>query len=370
MTKKHAKLSASGSSRWINCPGSVNAEQGIEDKSSSFANEGSVAHELAEQALTLGRPVGNWLGNTFEEWPDIAVNQEMVDAVAVYRDFVQSIKGQQLIEQQVDFSDWVPDGFGTSDAIVINDNTLHVIDLKYGKGVAVSPENNSQGMLYALGAYAFTNELYNITRIDITIVQPRLDHIETWSVSVPELLKFGSMVSEKAREALTDDAPRVPGEQQCRWCKAKATCPALKKLTDDSVLALFDDPLDTLSDTDLKIALDNKKLIIGWLDAVEDLIKQRLNDGEGFPGYKLVAGRSSRSWVSEEVAEKTLSVDSMLGDEAFVTKLVTPPQAEKRLGKEKAKLIGDLIIKGAGKPTLALESDKRPAININMGDFD
>lgn len=367
---KHAKLSASGSSRWINCPGSVNAEHGIEGKSSSFANEGSVAHELAEQSLTTGYPPASWLGNTFGEWPDIAVNQEMVDAVAIYRDFVQSISGHHLIEQRVDFSDWVPDGFGTSDAIVIDNDTLHVIDLKYGKGVVVSPDNNSQGMLYALGAYAFTSDLYDIKQINITIIQPRLDHIETWGVSVPELLKFGSMVSEKAREALTDNAPRVPGETQCRWCKAKATCPALKKLTDDSVMVLFDDPLDTLSDSDLKVALDNKKLIIGWLDAVEDLIKQRLNDGEGFAGYKLVAGRSSRSWVSEEVAEKTLSVDSMLGDEAFVTKLVTPPQAEKKLGKEKAKLIGDLIIKGTGKPTLVTESDKRPAININMGDFD
>jgi hypothetical protein len=368
MTKQHAKLSASGSSRWIACPGSVKAEEGIEDKSSTFANEGSVAHELAEQALTLGRPVGDWLGKTFKKWPEIKVDQEMVDSVSIYCDFVRSIEGHRLIEQKVDFSDWVPEGFGTSDAIVIDDNTLHVIDLKYGKGVVVSPENNSQAMLYALGAYSFASGLCDINQIDITIVQPRLDHIETWCISVPELLKFGAMVQQKAEEALKDDAPRVPGESQCRWCKAKATCPALKKLTDDSVLSLFDDPLDSLGDDELGTALNNKKLIIGWLDAVEDLIKQRLTDGEGFPGYKLVAGRSSRSWINQDIAEKKLS--DLLGEDAFITKLVTPPQAEKRLGKEKAKSISDLIVKGTGKPTLVPESDKRPSINITKEDFD
>lgn len=370
MTKKHAKLSASGSSRWINCPGSVSAEEGIVEKRSVFADEGSAAHELAEQSLVQNLHPSNWLGEAFADWPDFTVDQEMIDAIVIYRDFVNSLPGTKMIEQQIDFSDWVPEGFGTSDALVINNDTLHVIDLKYGKGVPVSPENNSQAMLYALGAYAFTSGLYDIKNVAITIVQPRLDHIETWEVSVERLLKFGNMVQQKAEAALEEDAPRVPGETQCRWCKAKATCPALKKMADDTVLAFFDDPIDKLVDKDLRAALDNKKLIIGWLDAVEDLAKQRLNDGEGFPGYKLVAGRSSRSWANEEEATDVLTYREMLGDNALVTKLITPAQAEKKLGKEKSKLIQDLIAVSTGNPTLVPETDKRPSINITTADFD
>lgn len=370
MTKKHAKLSASGSSRWINCPGSVAAEEGIVEQRSVFADEGSAAHELGEQSLISGLHPSNWLGEAFADWPDFPVDQEMVDAIVIYRDFVNSLPGQKLIEQEIDFSDWVPEGFGTSDVLVINNDTLHVVDLKYGKGVPVSPENNSQAMLYALGAYASTAGLYDIKHVDITIVQPRLDHIETWRVSVEDLLKFGHMVQQKAEEALEEDAPRVPGETQCRWCKAKATCPALKKMADDTVLAFFDDPIDKLNDSDLKAALDNKKLIIGWLDAVEDLAKQRLTDGEGFPGYKLVAGRSSRSWSNEEEAQDVLTYREMLGDDALVTKLITPAQAEKKLGKERSKLIQDLIATSTGNPTLVPETDKRPSINITVEDFE
>lgn len=372
MTKKHAKLSASGSSRWINCPGSVNAEDGIPEQRSLYADEGSAAHELAEQSLVSGLNTSNWLGEAFADWPDFVVDQEMVDAVQIYVDFVNGLPGQKLIEQQVDFSDWVPEGFGTSDAIVINNDTLHVIDLKYGKGVPVSPENNSQAMLYALGAYAFTSGLYDIKQVDITIVQPRLDHIETWRVSVEDLLKFGNMVQQKAEAALEEDAPRVPGEVQCRWCKAKATCPALKKMTDDTVLALFDDPIDSLSLNDLKAALDNKKLIIGWLDAVEDLAKQRLNDGEGFPGYKLVAGRSSRSWAEDEsiVFNRLVENFDLERGDLYTEKFITPPQAEKLIGKAKSKDIQNLIAVSTGSPTLVPDSDKRPSINITLEDFE
>ena len=368
MTKKHAKLSASGSSRWINCPGSIKAEESFPDKTSVFADEGSAAHELAEQSLVQNLPPSNWIGKAFADWPDFTVDQEMVDAVVIYCDFVNSLPGTKLIEQQIDFSDWVPEGFGTSDALVINNDTLHVIDLKYGKGVPVSPEENSQAMLYALGAYAFTSGLYDIKQVDITIVQPRLDHIETWRVSVEDLLKFGNMVSQKANEALEVNAPRVPGETQCRWCKAKATCPALKKVADESVMAFFDDPIDKLNDDDLKSALDNKKLIIGWLDAVEELAKQRLNDGEGFPGYKLVAGRTTRSWANENEAEEKLTW--LLGDDAVITKVISPAQAEKKLGKAKAKDIQNLIASSTGNPTLVPETDKRPSINITNDDFD
>lgn len=275
----------------------------------------------------------------------------------------------KFIEQRIDFSDWVPDGFGTCDALVINKDTLHIVDLKYGKGVKVSPENNSQAMLYALGAYAFAEGLFDIKHIDITIVQPRIDHIETWRVSVEDLLKFGNEVRVKAEEALSENAPRIPGETQCRWCKAKATCPELKKMADDSVMQFFDCVIDKLTDDELKTALDNKKLIIGWLDAVEDLINQRLADGGSFPGYKLVAGRANRSWADESAAKSAL-LEHMDPEDAFVTKIITPAQAEKKLGKVKSKEIQGLIAVGTGKPTLVPESDSRASISITANDFD
>ena len=375
MTKKHAKLSASGSSRWMNCPGSIKAEEdfresnGIVERSNFFADEGSVAHELAELSLTQEKHPSHWLNETFEDWPDIPVNQEMVDNVAIYCDFINSLPGVKIIEERVDFSDWVPDGFGTSDAIIIGDDSIHVVDLKYGKGVAVSPENNSQGMLYALGACALFRDLYPIERVMITIVQPRLDHIETWETTLENLFKFGNEVSIKAEQALSDDAPRVPGESQCRWCDAKVVCPALNKLTEESVLCHFDNEMESLSDEDLKQALDNKKLIVGWLDSVEAHVKKRIVDGDSFPGYKLVRGRSSRSWFDEQVTIEALS-NVMSEDDIFTKKLITPPQAEKKLGKVIARDIQDLIVVSDGKPTLVKESDKRESMNVSTEDFD
>lgn len=365
---KHAKLSASGAHRWLNCPGSVNAERGIKEGRSPHAEEGSAAHELGEKALISGKPCSDYIGTTFKEWKDWPVTQEMADFVQIYVDFVNSFDGEAMIENRVHFDEWVPEGFGTSDAIVVNGDNLHVIDLKYGQGVQVFAEENPQGMLYALGAYALTEGLHKIKTVDITIVQPRLDHIDTWRISLKDLLKWGNYVRERAELALTEDAPREPGDKQCHWCKAKATCPALKKMTDDIVMAFFDDPVDTLSDDDLANALSSKKLIIGWLDAVESLAKQRLSDGEGFPGYKLVAGRTTRKWADTgEACDKLLT---MLEDEqVFETKAISPAKAEKLLGKAKAAEIQGLIASSTGAPTLVPESDKRPAINISVDDF-
>lgn len=367
----HANLSASGSSRWLACPGSVNAEKGIKDRASPSAHEGTCAHELAELVLINGGSCFDWVGKPLIENNEHTVDQEMAEYVQQYVDYVKSFDGEHAYEQRVDFSDWVPEGFGTSDAIVLQGDTLHVIDLKYGKGVQVYAENNSQGMLYALGAYSDYAMICNIKKVVIHIVQPRLDHIDEWETTLDGLLKWGEWAGQRAEMCLDPDAPRVPGDSQCLFCKAKATCPALYEQTKKAVLSDFDE-LDSpspgsLTDEQLKAALDCKKLIVSWLEAVEELVKERVEDG-GFPGYKLVAGRSLRKWGDDEKAAQVLS--DLLGDDAYSRKLISPAQAEKALGKKRAGEVADLIVKPEGKPALVPESDKRPSITTSAKDFE
>ena len=372
MSILHAKLSASGSHRWLHCPGSVKAEEGFSDKGSCFALEGTCAHELADLVLSNGGYCSDWIGKQLIENNAFTVDHEMADYVQIYVDYVLSLTGTHFYEQQVDFSQFVPDGFGTSDAIVIDNDTIRVIDLKYGKGVKVDAENNTQGMLYALGALSDYGMLREIKTVSIAIVQPRLDHISEWSLSVDELLKFGEFASERAALALSGDGEREPGEKQCSFCKAKAVCPALKKYTERMILCEFDDVSlkspSALTKTQLCQVLDAKKLILGWLDAVENHVLSIVESGEPFEGYKLVAGRSLRQWIDEKDAETFLL--SELGDDAFTKKLLSVAQAEKVFGKKRASELESFVCKPEGKPTLVPESDKRPAINVSTNDFD
>lgn len=367
----HAKLGASKSHRWLNCPGSVAAEaKAAGRKGGRFADEGSVAHELADLCLSGGLSPFDFEGRTLIENNAVSVDREMCGHVQTYIDYVQAIPGVHEYERRVDYSDWVPDGFGTSDVIAIDGDTIHIVDLKYGKGVEVYAKDNSQMMLYALGAYSEYTCIQEINTVRMSIVQPRRDHIDEWQITVPELLKWAAWVSEQAELALSDDAPRSPGEKQCQFCAVKATCPALEAFTRKIVGGDFDnlDDPDALPDERVSSALAAKKLILGWLDAVEQHVTERLESGKGFPGFKLVAGRSLRQWGDESKAEEVLS--ALAGDAAFTRKLVSPAQAEKLLGKAKAADIADLIVKPEGRPTIAPESDKRPAINLTNDDFD
>jgi hypothetical protein len=381
----HAKLGASNAHRWLNCPGSVSAEDGIPNTSSPFAEEGTTAHELAEQVLNMAHLPPDDVN--VEDWPryatvkgneflDLYEDQGMAEFVRVYVEHVNSLAvgcDALDIEMRVSYEDWVPGGFGTADAIIVKGDTLHICDLKYGMGVRVDAEENPQAMLYALGALTMNDMIFDIERIQIHIVQPRLDHISQWEISVPDLLRWAEWVKQCAEEALAEDAPRIPGEKQCRFCRAKASCAALQKLTQDVIMADFDDldnapKANTLSDAQMRRALEAKPVIEGWLGAIEGLVRDRLNNGGQFPGYKLVEGRSNRQWEDVEEAEQLL--DELIGPEqAFTRKIISPAQAEKVLGKKRAGEIADLIVKPLGTPTLAPESDKRPAINISAGDF-
>jgi hypothetical protein len=369
----HAKLSASGAHRWLACPGSVKAEDGIPDTTSTFAQEGTAAHELGEISLVGGTDCSDMIGTQLLENDAYSVTPEMADAVQVYVDVVRYLGGEQMYEERVDFSEWVPDGFGTSDAIVLNETKMSVIDLKYGKGHRVEAQDNAQGILYALGAYAAYGYLYDIQTVEIIIVQPRLDHISVWELSIEDLLKKGEWISQRAEMTQDPQAQRVPGEAQCQWCKAKANCGALQKFTHDVIATDFDnlDKLsnpDTLTDEELRAALDAKKLVVSWLDAVETVVTQRLAVGEDFDGYKMVAGRSSRNWNDESQAATVL--ESALGVKAWERKLTSPAKAEKLLAKSQLGLIESLISSKEGRPTLARESDPRPAVGATAMDFD
>ena len=378
----HAKLSASSSARWLNCPGSVQATENLPNPSSKFALEGSAAHELGEICLKSGDNTSLYLGKTLPEtrW---TVDDEMVEYVQDYIDLVRQTdsRGDMEVEVRLDFSHIVPDGFGTSDVVICNPvtKTLTVIDLKYGKGIRVDAEENTQAILYALGALNDYDLLYNIEKIRCIIIQPRLDHVSEWEISKEELLKRGEDIRVKALRCFEPDAPRVASEKACQWCLAKASCPELLAYTSNAILREFDafEPLqelltspDTLTDEQMGNALASKKLILSWFDSIEHLATERILQGGSFKGYKIVAGRASRSWANEEATVEVLK--PLLGDKLFTEpEIISVAQAEKALGKKQKDALVPLVNKTNGKATLVPESDPRaPLGSVDVSAFD
>lgn len=367
----HAKLSASGAHRWLVCAGSVSMEEGFPDTTSKFAEHGTAAHELAERCLKEDVTAEYFVGQTFNGFE---VDAEMVEAVQLYLDYIRNHSGEVLIEQKVDFSPWVHEGFGTCDCLVIEGHTASVIDLKYGKGVKVDAENNSQAMLYALGALNEYEFLFDeINTFKLAIVQPRLDHISEWEVSREDLLAFGQYAKERADAALAEDAEVTPEEHACKFCKAKASCRTLAEHSLQVAAEGFEavevpitlkDP-KKLTNKEIAALLPQMKAIVDWTKAVEAFALAELEHGHEVPGYKLVEGRSIRKWADEDAAEKALRGSKLKVADIFTKKLVSPTQAEKLLGKNHP-ILQEFSVKPEGKPAIAAESDKRPALVVDV----
>lgn len=357
----HAKLSPSSAHRWLLCPASVKMEEGLPDTPSEYAEEGTTAHAAAEAILRNDHEAISQLADEIDaRYPD------MPAYVDDYVEYVQSQPGERFIEQKVDYSEWVQDGFGTSDAIVINDGCMTVIDLKYGKGVRVEAEENPQLMLYALGALADFDMFYSIDRIRMVVHQPRLDHISEWETNRVDLLEWAEYARERAEYTEADDPLFEPGDKQCRFCKAQATCRALKDLTLSVALDGFEEVIDptTLSNAEIADLLPLVPLIERFTKSVKAHAHSEAESGRDVPGYKLVEGRSNRAWSDAEEAEDRLRRSKLKKDECYSSKLITPTQAEKLLGP-KHPIIKELVIKPQGKPTLVPDADKRPALEID-----
>lgn len=371
--RAHAKLSASGASRWATCPGSVQMEDGIPDKESIYAQEGTLAHEMSELKLKhyldpkgFGKRKLNAAIKKLKE--NELYQAEMESYTDTYVDFIKekalSFPSNPYIEieKRVDFSRWVDGGFGTCDCILIHGSTLSIIDLKYGKGVPVSSEQNEQLILYALGAYDAFNLIYNLDKIELNIVQPRINNFSTWEISLTELLLWGDYFKVQAEKALGGNGELVPSAKACKFCKARDICTARAEnnlsLESEIKLKPNEIPKDKLYEY-----ISRGEDIAKWVADLKAYALDMCLKGEDVKGLKAVAGRTSRSWTNQDEAINKLIEGGI--DEAIIYDKVplTLAKLEKALGKQQfTTLVGDLVVTSEGKPTLVFENDKRPAI--------
>lgn len=377
MAKKHALLGASGSARWLVCTPSARLEAMFPDEQSPYAAEGTIAHDLAESILRHKLE-----GKKAPKLDDYST--EMVEAVTRYVDICEekvnesrarSYDAEVMIEARLDFSRWVPDGFGTGDMVIVADGILEVIDLKYGKGVPVSAIENTQMRLYALGAYDINEFLYDIKSVRMTIVQPRLDSISTDEMALEELLDWGEEIKPIAQRAFRGEGECTPCDY-CNFCKARHTCRAL---ADTCLTAFYKDGgklNQLLTDSEVSDILAMKDLITKWIKGVYDFAYEKALSGEKqWPGYKLVEGTSRRTITDPEAAARTLLDNGYKEEDIFKPReLEGITNLQKVLGKKGVtEYLEAYIDKPEGKPTLVPDSDKRPAINTvetMMNEFD
>ena len=369
--KGHAVLSASSSERWLNCPPSARLCEAYEDKSSDYAAEGTDAHTLCEYRLkqALGIPAEDPIENL--SW----YNEEMEECAAGYAAYVVELleTAKQtcsdpvvMIEQRVDFSRWVQEGFGTADCILIADGVLNIVDYKHGKGVEVSAVANPQMKLYALGALEIFDGIYDIDAVRMTIFQPRKSNVSIDELDKDALLTWADTeLTEKAQLAYEGQGNFSCGEW-CRFCKAKAEC--RERAEANLALARYDFQSPALLD-DEEIAgiLGKVDALTAWASDVKEYALQQAISGKEWTGWKLVEGRSNRKYTSE--ADVAAAVESV-GLDPYERKVLGVTAMQKLLGKTRfEELLSPYIEKPQGKPTLVLESDKRPAMNTAKNDF-
>lgn len=374
---EHALLSPSGASRWMACTPSARMEELFEDSGSEFAREGSLAHAIAEAILrsffgVIGPAEADKILEALRNDP--LYSPDMDSHVNNYVEYVVSEfeKAKELtpdallfIEKKLDLTRYIPDSFGTGDAIIIADGTMRIIDLKYGKGVRVSAVNNKQMMLYALGALDEFDFIYDIRNVIATIYQPRMENISDFEISAAELHRWGKdELAPKAKLAYNGHGELVPGEH-CKFCKAKVRCKALADKNNE--LAAFEFmEANLISDEDIAAILSAADLYKNWINAVEDYAFKQALEGKQWPGYKLVEGRSVRQYVDQDQVASKLVSNGIPEAIIYEKKLLGITAMEKAITKKTFEsLLSDLVVKPSGKPTLVPETDKRPVWSSN-----
>ena len=364
---RHAVLSASSSHRWTKCTPAARLELEFDDTESSAAAEGTAAHALAEHKLRKAlkmrskKPISPFDCDEMDEYTDAYVDFVLEQLELAKQSCSDPLV---LIEQHLDFSKYVPDGFGTGDCILISDKALHIIDLKYGMGILVNAERNSQMMLYSLGALEIYDSLYDIDEVSMTVFQPRRDNVSTWTIPVDDLRDWAeNELRIKAELAFKGEGEYCPGDW-CTFCRAAVKCRAraeekLKLAQSEFLLP----PL--LSDSEIEEVLGKLNDITKWAnDLLAYATDAAVNHGKQWLGYKVVAGRSVRKFKDEDAVAEAAKVNGY--KDIYRQSLITLTEFEKLMGKAKFnEVLGDLIYKPPGKPTLVPVSDKRPAIYVS-----
>lgn len=369
--KAHAILSASSSHRWLNCPPSARLCETYEDKGSDYAAEGTDAHSLCEYKLRKALGMEATDPTEHLAW----YNEEMEDCANGYAAYILELVEAAketcadpvvLIEQRVDFSRWVEQGFGTSDAILISDGTLHVVDYKHGLGVLVEADNNPQMMCYALGALELFDAIYDIDTVAMTVYQPRRQNVSTFEMSKVDLYRWADEVLKPTAElAFAGDGNFLCGEW-CGFCKAKHECRARAEA--NLMLAQYDFKLPPLlEDTEIEVILSRADQLVSWVNDIKEYALQQAISGKEWTGFKLVEGRSNRRYTDEAAVTQTVT---NAGFDPYERKLLGITAMQKLLGKSRFdELLSAYIEKPQGKPTLVPESDKRPVMNNAKTDF-
>mgnify|MGYP001030706942 FL=1 len=369
--KAHAILSASSSHRWLNCPPSARLCETYEDKGSDYAAEGTDAHSLCEYKLRKALGMGAVDPSEHLTW----YNEEMEDCANGYATYIMELVESAketcadpvvLIEQRVDFSRWVEQGFGTSDAIIIADGTLRVIDYKHGLGVLVEADNNPQMMCYALGALELFDAIYDIDSVAMTVYQPRRQNVSTFEMSKDDLYRWAKEVLKPTAElAFAGDGNFLCGEW-CGFCKAKHECRARAEA--NLLLAQYDFKLPPLlEDSEIEVILSRADQLVSWVNDIKEYALQQAISGKDWTGFKLVEGRSNRRYTDEAAVTQAVT---NAGFDPYERKLLGITAMQKLLGKSRfEELLSAYIEKPQGKPTLVPESDKRPVMNNAKTDF-
>ena len=365
MPDKHAILSASSAHRWLACPPSAKLNAAASDIGSEYAAQGTDAHSLCEFKVL------KYLGKDVKDpTADLTYfDEEMAECTDSYLQYVteQVEKAKErckdpivLVEQRLDFSKWVPQGFGTGDCVIVSDEVLTIIDFKYGLGVLVQAENNPQMMCYALGALELFDSLYDIKSIEMTIFQPRRDNISTYEISKDKLLEWAQTVLSPTAQLAEKGEGDFKAGEHCQFCKVKATC--RKRAEYNLELAKYDFAMPTtLDNTEIAAILSKADEFISWASDVKEYALQQALNGEEFDGFKVVEGRSTRKYTDETAVADAVT---QAGFDPYEHKVLGITAMTKLLGKTKfEKLLGGFIEKPKGKPTLVPATDKRKPIN-------